>query len=420
MRTTYPFYLYLLHDCYNLLLFCFLFVSRFDYYYYLCNTNDNLNAMDKIKEPVRLRTKQLTNGNKSLFLDIYIDGRRSYDYLRLYLIPEKSAKDKAQNKQTLALANAIKAQRIVDIQNGRHGFADASKKNRLSFIDYLWTEEERYKQKGSKMYAQSVRNSILHLIRYGGDVKFKQVDKQYLIGYIKYLDTAMARGGKPLSQASKSLYFAVLVTALNRAVKEEIIDKNPAHLISAEDRPRDRSPKREFLTFDEVNLLISSAYDFCNGQHKDIRQSFLFSCFCGLRLSDCRALTWGDIITIGGEQVLVRVRQQKTGELIDIPLSANAIAQLPKRGHKGERIFNLPMAWVIERELDRWVKSVGIEKHITYHCSRHTHATLLLTYGADIYTVSKLLGHTRVQTTEIYAKIIDDKKRQAVDLIPTI
>lgn len=377
--------------------------------------------MEKIKEPVRLRTKELSNGNKSLFLDIYIDGKRSYDYLRLYLIPERSAKDKAQNKQTLSLANAIKAQRIVEIQNGRHGFADSSKKERLSFIDFLWSEVERYKKKGCTMYAQSVRNSILHLLQYNGDVKFKQVTKQYLKGYIDYLDVAVARGGKSLSAASKKLYFSVLVTALNRAVKEEIIDKNPAHLISAEDRPNDKNKKREFLTLEELQLLMSSTYNFVGGRFRDVRQAFLFSCFCGLRLSDVRNLTWGDMIKLSDGSIIVRVSQQKTGELIDIPLSANALAQLPtQKGGIADRVFSLPMAWVIERELERWVKSAKITKHITYHCSRHTHATLLLTYGADIYTVSKLLGHTRVQTTEIYAKIIDDKKRQAVNLIPTI
>ena len=78
------------------------------------------------------------------------------------------------------------------------------------------------------------------------------------------------------------------------------------------------------------------------------------------------------------------------------------------------------MVWVIEKYLDEWAKAAGIDKHVTYHVSRHTHATMLLTYGADIYTVSKLLGHTRVQTTEIYAKIIDEKKQKAVDLIPDL
>jgi site-specific recombinase XerD len=104
---------------------------------------------------------------------------------------------------------------------------------------------------------------------------------------------------------------------------------------------------------------------------------------------------------------------------VDIPLSANALAHLPEQG-AGEYVFKLPMTWVVEKYLNMWRKSAEIEKHITYHCSRHTHATLLLTYGVDIYTVSKLLGHTQIKTTEIYADIINEKKMAAVDLIPTL
>lgn len=374
-----------------------------------------------VKEPVKLKQKLLKNGNKSLYLETYINGKKSYEFLQLYLIPELSVKDRATNQQTLALANAIKSERIVDVQNSRHGFVSKSK-TEISFIDYLREQQSLYLERGSTMYAQSVRNSILHLINYAGEnVKFKHVTKQFLIGYVKYLDTAKARGKKLLAPSSKKLYFQVIVTALNRAVKEQIIERNPAEFIMAGDRPIAKDTQREYLTFEELTRLMNSDYSFVDGKYFGIRQAFLFSCFCGLRVSDIRNLTWGDIRVEGGGNYVARITQQKTRELIDIPLSNNALAHLPTiRGKKSERIFSLPMAWVIERELDRWVKSTGIDKHITFHCARHTHATLLLTYGADIYTVSKLLGHTRVQTTEVYAKIIDDKKRQAVDLIPTI
>ena len=72
------------------------------------------------------------------------------------------------------------------------------------------------------------------------------------------------------------------------------------------------------------------------------------------------------------------------------------------------------------RRLKEWGVESGVGKEITFHASRHTFATLALTYGADIYTVSKLLGHHSIKTTQIYAEVVDEKKVKAVDLIPEV
>ena len=367
------------------------------------------------KEPVRLRQKMLSNGNISLYLDIYYEGRRKYDCLKLYLIPEKTSKDKERNKETLSLANAIKAQRIVEIQSNAHGFIDTKKCERLNFIEYMKSEVERYRSKGSIMYAQSVLNTTHFLVAYAGDkIAFKQVNKSFLLGYIQYLNTAKGRGGKYLASSSKSTYFQAVVTALNRAVKEEIIDKNPAHLIMREDRPISDKKSREFLTYEELKKLIATP---CESDI--VKRSFLFSCFCGLRLSDIKALEWSNIENLDDGTGQLKLVQKKTGEPIYLPLSQNAVSQLPAKLDDG-KVFHMPTTWKVEDILNKWAKSAGIDKHVTYHVSRHTHATLLLTFGADIYTVSKLLGHTNIQTTQIYAKIVDDKKRHAVSLIPNI
>ena len=114
--------------------------------------------------------------------------------------------------------------------------------------------------------------------------------------------------------------------------------------------------------------------------------------------------------------------QQKTGEPVYIPLSANALQWLPNRGRKGDsaNVFELPHVSTIEKWLGHWAEEAGVTKHLTYHVSRHTFATLTLAYGADLYTVSKLMGHSNVQTTQIYAKIVDENKRKAVELIPKL
>lgn len=369
------------------------------------------------KEPIRLRTKKLSNGNLSLYLDFYRDGKREYEFLKLYLVPEKAKADKIKNEETLRTANAIKAQKIVALQNEEHGFIVCSK-SKIKFIDFMVAQAENYEERGSYAYAQSIRNSIYHLRKYKGDaVTLRQVDKAYLLGYIDFLNTTGGKYNKPLSDAAKALYFDVVVIALNKAVKDEIIPTNPAHKINYKDRPQQGEATKQYLTFEEVKALVATP---C--KYEVLKQAFLFACFCGLRYSDIKGLEWGKIQKIKSGEMQVEINQKKTGEPLYLPLSANALQWLPERGlaKDSDKVFALPHVSTVEKFLPIWAKDAGINKHITFHVSRHTNATLMLSFGADIYTVSKLLGHTNVKTTQIYAKIVDENKRKAVNLIPEI
>lgn len=377
----------------------------------------------KAKEPVKVRFKALRNGSKSIYLDYYQDGVREYEFLKLYIIPERSQTDKLQNEETLKTANAIKAQRIISIQNTGHGFSNSNGKSRIKLVDYLEIQAKKYEESGSNAYARTVRNTICQLVRYkGSNITMKQVDKAFLLGYIEYLNGGASKyfvGGpkgterKKLSKAAKALYFNALVTALNRAVKEDVITVNPADKIPAQDKPKESQSTKVYLTLDELKALADTP---C--KYDDLKRAFLFSCFCGLRLSDVRTLKWSAISKTSDGKKQIETVQQKTGEPVYIPLSDNAIKWLPER--TGERVFNLPHVSSIEKWLAQWSKDAGVKKHITYHVSRHTFATLTLTYGADLYTVSKLLGHSNIQTTQIYAKIVDENKRKAVNLIPEL
>lgn len=373
----------------------------------------------KVKEPIRLRTKKLSNGNLSIYFDIYRDGKREYEFPKLYLIPERTKADKIQNEETLRTANAIKAQKIVALQNEEYGFT-AGNKAKVNFIDYMQAQAAYYDEKGSTAYAQSIRNAIYHLNRYnnGKNITLKQVDKSYLLGYIDFLNTTGGKYGKQLSEAAKTLYFNVLVIALNKAVKDEIIQVNPAHKINYTDRPKQGDLTKEYLTLEEVKKL---AYTEC--KYDVLKRAFMFACFCGLRYSDIKQLTWKQIHKMDdGKTFQIEIRQQKTGEPIYLPLSENALQWLPLKGESksNDLVFPLPHVSTVEKFLQRWAKDAKVNKHVTFHVSRHTNATLMLYYGADIYTVSKLLGHTSVKTTQIYAKIVDENKRKAVNLIPNI
>lgn len=369
----------------------------------------------KAKEPIRIRTKELRNGNKSIFLDYYHNGTRQREYLHLYLTPEVTASDRMKNEETMRTAQAVKAQRIVALQNSASGFSSARTRGKVNFVAYMERIAQKMDDEGGTSRGASIRLAIKHIRQYRGDrVTLQQVDKTYLLGFVQYLKKS---GLLPSTQA---LYWNVIVASLNRAEREDRITENPVRKMEVADKPKARYREREYLILDEVRKLADTPFRY---KYHDIKPAFLFACFCGLRLSDIRRLRWGDIVPTedGGKQIAIT--QKKTGNPVYIPLSINALKWLPKRGKKAcaLRVFELPTDnAVISHSLAPWVSEAGITKHITFHCSRHTFATLSLSYGADLYTISKLLGHTEIQTTQIYAKVVDANKRKAVEMIPSL
>ena len=173
---------------------------------------------------------------------------------------------------------------------------------------------------------------------------------------------------------------------------------------------------RSYMTIEEVRSLIATPM-----QNEGVKSAYLFSCFCGLRISDIIGLQWKDVFIDNGQYRLA-VAMQKTKEPIYLPLSNEALKWMPERGEKTseDHVFDLPSPTMINTLLKPWAKAAGIDKRFSFHTSRHTFATMMLTLGADLYTTSKLLGHANVKTTQIYAKIVDSKKVEAVNLVDNV
>lgn len=373
----------------------------------------------RIKEPIKLRVKHLANGNKSIYLDMYMNGKRKYEFLKLYIIPEYNKSDRVRNSETLKLANAIKAQRIIELQNQSHGFK-INKTSHIKLTDYIQSVAEK---KSENEVRKTVLHAVVyHLRRYNpNDIQLSRIDKDYILGFLDYLKTAKqthTKKEKLLHVNTQVYYYKMLRYCLNYAVSEELISANPMNKIKNEEKPHKHRTEREYLTIDELRKLAQPP--FYNGL---LKKAFLFSCFCGLRHSDIIALTWGDIEMDDDGNFRLYIIQKKTKEAISLPLSQEAIKQLPKRedAKEDDIIFKKLITLGRTNEiLPKWAEQAGIKKHITFHTARHTHATMLLTLGVDLYTVSKLLGHTNIQTTQIYAKLVDESKKKAIDLIPNI
>lgn len=390
----------------------------------------------KAKEPIRLRFKKLKNGNKSIYLMAYdaskgVNNCYTYEHLGLYLVPEVDEAARILNKNTMNAANAIKAQRLIDYANGKAGIKKPDKGKKILLMDWMKLYAAKKEKLGqSKSNAVTIKNVMLHLVKYKGDkITMDRVDKAFCEGFVLYLVNGKTIGTrnpkksgehkeKPIANSTARLYFNTFVTALNEAVRDGIIGRNPANQLKKEEKkPLSRSGNdRGYLEIDEVKKLMNTP---CNDEQT--KMAFLFACFCGLRLSDIKDLKWKDIKS-GEDGTVVSKIQVKTQQSIIVPLSANALEWLPDRGDaKGEDlVFTLPSHFSINRSVKKWARDAEIEKNVTFHLSRHTFATTLLTLGADIYTTSKLMGHKNLRTTQIYAEVVNKKKVEAVNLMDKV
>lgn len=369
--------------------------------------NTKLNIMN-----VALRQRKKRD-KISLYLDYYHKGNRSYEYLSLYLYPapEKGKLTKLQkdhNKNNLELAENIRAKKHLEIQSGVYGFPNKSKLN-ASFLDYFQMLTNKRKESTGNYgnWDSTIKHLKSHAIN---GITFAELDKQWLEGFKDYLHTAKTKSEKNLSQNSQHSYFNKVKAALKQARRDGIIIINPAEEVEG---IKQEETHREYLTLEELQNVAKAHCDV-----DILKKAFLFSCLTGLRWSDINKLLWSEMLYSKELGNHIRFKQQKTKGAETLPISEQAREMLGEKKSFDERVFKgLKYSDWYNVKLQQWVMRAGISKTITFHCARHTYATLQLSLGTDIYTVSKLLGHRDIRTTQIYAKIIDKNKKAAANLI---
>ena len=380
----------------------------------------------KLKEPVKIRLKPIADGNRSIYLDIYWKGVRKYEYLKLYLVPEVTPLSKEKNRETMAVAEQIKAERIKAL-NG-HSLQDWDNVRQSAMLLSTWIKKYCEGGVGVKKSTLHCRKEMMNTIeKYLADSKkmfisLAEVDANFCRGYVKFLrsfqNSHIKHGEpRPISENTANRYLGMFSTALNNAVRQGILRNNPMKELGARERIQPKDSKKEYLTIEELRTLMET-----DCYRPEVKQAFVFACFTGLRLSDMYRLSPIHIFkTPDGKGEYIDLEMQKTEKPVIIPLSEEAKRWLPKPKGNDIPFFDIPTTQtVIGRALRKWAEAAGIEKHISFHCSRHTFGTMMLTLGADLYTTSKLMGHSNIQTTEIYAKIVDKKKEEAISLIDTM
>lgn len=352
---------------------------------------------------VKLRKRKLPSGRTQLYLDIYRTGSRRTEALSLLL----NKNDRFQNRETLKQAEEIRAKRQLDLQAETHGLTGTHNR-KASFVKYLKDQAERRTSPNTRA---SWEQAIECFEDFAGEVvAFGDLTPQLFEKFKSYL-----LNHKHLSPNSANVYLARIKTALNEAVRDSLLPINPASRTTI--RKTETLPVH--LSIKEVRKLSKTAC--ANDQ---VKQAFLFSCFSGLRYSDVDRLTWDKV-----KDGYLEYTQIKTGspEHLFLPIEARRILKKQRAAKPSPNlqreiptnaVFFLPSQPVVDKQLKKWAKAAEIVKPLSFHKARHTFATMALSKDIDIYTVSKLLGHKNLATTQIYAKVVDEKKRAAMNRMP--
>ena len=377
---------------------------------------------------VTLREKKISKGRKSLYLDFYppiphpeTGEPTRREFLRLYILEKpKTPFDKQHINETLKIGESIRQKR-ENFLNKPEIYSQYEKAQlRLKelgeqcFIEYFKSLTNKRKASNHDNWVSALR----YLDNFtNGKMKFADLNEKFLEDFKEYLLTTKSNKSNKttLSQNSAVSYFNKIKAALKEAYKDGILQSD----LNARVKPiQSAETRREYLTIDELNKLVKKD---CNNPL--MKRAALFSALTGLRFSDIQKMVWGELEYVNDQGYFLNFNQKKTKGVEVLPISEQAYLftegpENPKDMPQDKPVFKgLKYSAYHNKHLFQWIGAAGITKDIRFHCFRHTFATLQLFNGTDIYTVSKMLGHKDLKTTQIYVKIVDEAKRTAMSRI---
>lgn len=370
---------------------------------------------------VKLREKQLKNGQISFYLDIYHNKTRWYEFLEIHINKNRSSPD---DKEKRRLAQEIRTKREHELIVEDNGLNDRKKKL-ACFVGYF---DDFANQRNNQGLYYGMN---FHLKKFAKKqpIPFAKINAAWIKDLERYLLNHVCNN-------TAIRYMNAIKGALNQAVRQKIINRNPWHDVPPSQRLRMKDVFRSSFTIEQLQLLANTPTKI----NKQYKQAFFFSCFSGLRWSDVNPLRWDEIIIKeidGKTQYFLYFQQEKTEGIEYLPMSDNAIDIFKQRQEEAKKEEKSPYVFPqikevegtrnsyskVHHALKMWAKNAGIDpKKIHFHTGRHSFATNVLESSAegDLYTVSKLLGHKSITTTQIYAKVRDHRKQSAVKALPRI
>jgi integrase len=406
---------------------------------------------------VHLRSKKISKGRLSLYLDFYPSIKHPKtgkltrrEFLKMYLyydraeVKKKIKQEKVNGKSVGKIEMLYKelvplnpAQKKHNIETRR--IAESIQQKRQNFLDKpeIYSEYEKQqleiKEKGALCFVEYFRklankreksnhgnwiSALIYLEDYtGGSIKFEDLTEKKLNDLKEYLLTTKSNKSDKVLLATNSAvsYFNKVKAAVKQSFQDGIISYD----LNARIKPiKAAETRRQVLTIEELNKLVQTP---CNNPL--LKRAALFSALTGLRFVDISKMKWSELEFIKDKGYVLNFDQQKTKGVEVLPISEQAYGftngtDNPNEMPQDEQVFKeLKYSAYQNKHLYQWIGAAGITKEITFHCFRHTYATLQLYNGTDIYTVSKMLGHKDLKTTQIYAKIVDEAKREATNKI---
>ena len=402
---------------------------------------------NKIKENPKLEQKTLSDGRISLYLEYYLgreespvldeNGNQIYyesgamagkpkfqvkhkrrkENLALYLMDKpRTAIDRQKNKETLELAVKIRAEREQEFKENTLGYR-LKKDRSVDFLDFFQSYINSYTKKDKRMVQMALRRFKDFLREkypiYEDSIRAEHLNKEMMKLFVEYLQSrSVGEGAKGVYQRFKKVILY--------AIEKEVMIKNPCKGVSC--KVDEQILRKDILSLDEIQLLANCHYQY---ENPDIRRAFLFCLYCGLRFCDVKDLTFRNIDysnrLLKFEQTKTKGGSAKSG--VVIPLNDGLFALIgnpPENGNRDAHIFPLPSYNSCRKSINRWVKRAGINKHITWHCARHSFAVNILNNGANIKTVADILGHSGLKHTEKYTRAVDKLKEDAINSLPEL
>lgn len=342
---------------------------------------------------VTLRKRKNKDGTVSLVLDIYVNGKRSYEFLKeLKLKKPTTTQDRQDNKYNLEIAKTYAAKRSQQIAEGVY---EVSSQKIVTVFTWMNEYLSEYKKKDKRNISGAIGR--FKKFRKNRDLNLQELSELMVTNFRDFLiKTSKGEGA--------ASYFARFKKIIKWAYKEGLTKKNPCEDVAP---PKGKAIEKEVLTVAEIQALSK-----VKTKATQVRDAFIFCCLTGLRWIDVIAIKWNNI-----KGDILKFRQEKTGEDLSVTLNSSAVSILNNAPKTSEHIFSLPTADGSNRTIGKLVKRAGIEKTITWHCARHSFGTNVVFYTGDIFTVSKLLGHKSTKHTERYLRAAEEMKRKAVENI---
>jgi integrase len=357
---------------------------------------------------VKLRKIKNADGSTSLMLDIWHDGKRKREFLtHLKLRKAVNGLERISNKENINLAEIIRNKREQELQAGEYNVTPDFKKG-IDFLQYFQSFLDKYTKKDKRVmvscYNKFKAYAIEQEIR---ELSTKKLSASIITEFKEYLESNL-NGETPAN------YFKKFKKVLANGVRDKLFSSEIAALLASRDKTlsvkRNAGIKKDILTFEEIQQMAQT-----EAGNDDVKRAFLFSCLTGLRFCDVSVLSWKNI-----QNGILKFKQQKTGTDVTVNLNQSAINLIGQRGKSNDKVFNLPSHTGCSKSLKTWTNRAGIDKHITWHCARHSFATGLIYYGCDVKTASTLLGHNSLAYTDRYVREVQQLKENAVNKLPSI